>query len=49
MIQNMQLARVNADQNSVSKLQQMADLQAQFIEAEPVYNLDKKLYTQKAI
>ncbi|HVS98108.1 MAG TPA: HlyD family efflux transporter periplasmic adaptor subunit [Puia sp.] len=49
MIQNMQLARVNADQNTVGKLQQMADLQAQFIDAERIYNLDKKLYAQKAI
>jgi len=49
MIQNMQLARVNADQNTVQKLQQMADVDATFREAERVYNLDKKLYAQKVI
>lgn len=49
MIQNMQLARVNADQNTVGKLQQMADLRASYLEAERVYNLDVKLYAQKAI
>lgn len=49
MLQNMQLARVNADQNSVGKLQQMADLVASFNEADRVYKLDTKLYAQKAI
>ncbi len=49
MLENMQLARVNADQNTVTKLTQMADVQSSYIEAERVYNLDKKLYAQKAI
>jgi HlyD family secretion protein len=49
MLANMQLSKVTADQNTVSKLTQMADIQSLFIEAERVYNLDKKLYAQKVI
>lgn len=49
MLANMQLSKVTADQNTVSKLTQMADVQSLFIEAERVYNLDKKLYAQKVI
>jgi HlyD family secretion protein len=45
----MQFAKVTADQNTVSKLQQMADVQSSFIEAERVYNLDKRLFAQKVI
>jgi HlyD family secretion protein len=45
----MQFAKVTADQNTVSKLQQMADVQSSYIEAERVYNLDKRLFTQKVI
>jgi HlyD family secretion protein len=44
-----QLSKVNADQNTVSKLQQMADVQSSFIEQERIYNVDKRLYNQKAI
>ena len=49
MLANMQFAKVNADQNTVSKLQQMADVQSLYIEAERVYTLDKRLYAQKVI
>jgi HlyD family secretion protein len=49
MLANMQLADVNAEQNSVQKLTGMADVESQFIEAERIYHLDQKLYAQKAI
>ncbi|MBS1916761.1 MAG: efflux RND transporter periplasmic adaptor subunit [Bacteroidetes bacterium] len=45
----MQISRTNAMQNTVSKQTQMADVESLFKEAERVYNLDKKLYAQKAI
>jgi len=43
------LSKVNAQQNTVNKLTQMADVESLFKEAERVYNLDKKLYAQKVI
>jgi HlyD family secretion protein len=49
MLANMQLSKVTADQNTVQKLTQMADVQSLFTEAERLYNLDKKLYAQKVI
>ena len=49
MLANMQLSRVTAEQNTVNKLTNMADVQSAFIEAQRVYNLDTKLYAQKAI
>ena len=45
----MQIAQNNALSNTVSKLQNMADVESAFKEAERVYNLDKELYKQKAI
>ena len=45
----MQIARNNAQQNTVSKLNQMTDVESQLKEAERIYNLDKQLYAQKAI
>jgi HlyD family secretion protein len=48
-LSQMQLARINAQQNTVSKLTQMADVESSFKEAERIYNLDKQLYAQKAI
>lgn len=45
----MQINRNAAQQNTVNKLTQMADVESQFKEAERIYNLDKKLYDQKAI
>ncbi|HTD38998.1 MAG TPA: efflux RND transporter periplasmic adaptor subunit [Mucilaginibacter sp.] len=45
----MQISQNNAAQNTVNKLQTMADVESAFREAERIYNLDKKLYAQKAI
>jgi HlyD family secretion protein len=49
MLASIQLARVNADQNTVQKLTNMADVDAVYKEAERVYILDKKLFAQKVI
>lgn len=49
MLATMQLSKVNADQNTVSKLTQMADVESLWKEADRVYTLDKKLYAQKVI
>ncbi|WP_431214423.1 hypothetical protein ACQ86N_06230 [Puia sp. P3] len=49
MLAQMQLSKVTAQQNTVSKLNNMADVQSQYNEAERIYNLDKKLYSQKVI
>jgi len=49
MLQGMQLAKVTADQNTVSKLTNMADVRSLYVEAERTYLLDKKLYAEKAI
>lgn len=49
MLATMQLSKVNAQQNTVSKLTQMADVESNFKEAERVYLLDKRLYEQKVI
>lgn len=45
----MQIARNAAQQNTVSKLNQMTDVESALKEAERIYNLDKNLYQQKAI
>ena len=45
----MQISQNNAAQNTVTKLQTMADAESAFREAERIYVLDKKLYAQKAI
>ncbi|MDP4149969.1 MAG: HlyD family efflux transporter periplasmic adaptor subunit [Bacteroidota bacterium] len=49
LLSQMQLSRINAQQNTVSKLNQMADVESSFKEAERIYNLDKRLYAQKVI
>jgi HlyD family secretion protein len=49
MLAQMQLSRVTADQNTVNKLTGMADVQSLYVEAKRVYDLDQKLYAQKAI
>ena len=49
LLSSMRLSSVTAQQNTVSKLTQMADVESLFKEAERVYNLDKKLYAQKVI
>ena len=46
---NMQLSKVTADQNTVSKLTSMADVESFYKEAERVYTLDKRLVAQKVI
>jgi HlyD family secretion protein len=45
----MQISKNNAESYTVNKLQAMADAESAFKDAERVYNLDKKLYAQKAI
>ncbi|HEY0246032.1 MAG TPA: HlyD family efflux transporter periplasmic adaptor subunit [Mucilaginibacter sp.] len=45
----MQISHNNAEQNTITKLNQMADVDVAFKEAERIYNLDKHLYDQKAI
>jgi HlyD family secretion protein len=45
----MQISQNNAEQNTITKLNQMADVDNAYKEAERVYNLDKRLYEQKAI
>ncbi|MBS1501450.1 MAG: efflux RND transporter periplasmic adaptor subunit [Bacteroidetes bacterium] len=45
----MQISKNAAEQNTVNKLQAMADVESAYKEAERVYNLDKGLYAQKAI
>jgi HlyD family secretion protein len=45
----MQISQNNAAQNTVNKLQTMADAESAYKDAERVYTLDKSLYAQKAI
>ena len=45
----MQIARNAAEQNTVSKLNQMTDVESQLKEAERIYKLNKSLYEQKVI
>lgn len=49
VLTQMQISRDQAQQNTISKLNSMADVDNALKEAERVYNLDKKLYDQKAI
>ena len=49
LLTQMQISRNAAQQNTVNKLNQMTDVESQFREAERVYNLNKKLYDNKAI
>jgi len=49
LVTQMQISRNAAQQNTVGKLTQMADIQSSLKEAERVYNLDKRLYAEKAI
>jgi len=49
VLTQMQIARNNAQQNTVARLNQMADVDIALKEAERVFKLDKKLYDQKAI
>lgn len=45
----MQIARNAAEQNTVSKLNQMTDVESQLKEAQRIYELNKSLYDQKVI
>jgi HlyD family secretion protein len=45
----MQISRNNAQQNTISKLNNMADVDVAYREAERIYKLDKDLYAKKAI
>ncbi|MEO6850249.1 MAG: HlyD family efflux transporter periplasmic adaptor subunit [Mucilaginibacter sp.] len=45
----MQISQNQADQNTVNRLQTMADAESTYKDAERVYNLDKKLFAQRAI
>jgi HlyD family secretion protein len=49
VLTQMQISRDQAQQNTITKLNSMADVDNALKEAERVYNLDKKLYEQKAI
>lgn len=49
LLTQMQIASNNAQQNTVTKLNQMTDVENALKEAERVYKLNKKLYEQKVI
>jgi len=49
LLTQMQISKNASQQNTVSKLNQMADVESELKEAERVYNLDKHLYEQKVI
>ncbi len=49
LLTQMQIARNAAQQNTVTKLNQLTDVENQLKEAERVYNLNKKLFEQKVI
>lgn len=49
LLTQMQISRNAAQQNTITKLNQMADADNTFKEAERLYNLNKKLYEQKVI
>ena len=49
LLTQMQISQNAARQNTISKLNQMTDVESSLKEAERKYNLNKKLYDQKAI
>ncbi|MBI1783468.1 MAG: HlyD family efflux transporter periplasmic adaptor subunit [Sphingobacteriales bacterium] len=49
LLTQMQISRNAAQQNTVNKLNQVTDVDNQYKEAERIYNLNKKLYDNKAI
>jgi HlyD family secretion protein len=49
LLTQMQISKNAAQQNTVSKLNQMTDVESQLKEAERVYKLDKHLFEQKVI
>jgi HlyD family secretion protein len=49
LLTQMQISKNAAEQNTVTKLNQMTDVESQLKEAERIYRLDKALYEQKVI
>ena len=49
LLTQMQISQNQAEQNKVTRMTQLADVTAQFKEAERLYKLNKKLYEQKVI
>ena len=49
LLTQMQISKNAAEQNTVSKLNQMTDVESELKEADRVYTLDKYLYEKKAI
>lgn len=49
LLTQMQISRNNATQNTISKLNQMADVENAWKEAERIYRLNKKLYEERVI
>ncbi len=49
LLTQMQISKNAAEQNTVTKLNQMTDVESQLKEAERIYRLDKGLYEQKVI
>jgi len=49
LLTQMQISRNAAQQNTITKLNQMTDVDRDLKEAERIYNLNKKLYEQKVI
>lgn len=49
VLTQMQISRNNADQNTITRLNQMAEVDNAVKEAERVYNVNKRLHEQKAI
>lgn len=49
LLTQMEIAKTNAQQNTVMHMNQMADVENGFREAERVYNLNKKLFDKKVV
>ncbi len=49
LLTQMQISKNAAQQNTVSKLNQLADVESEYKEAERIYNLDKQLFEKKVI
>lgn len=49
LLTQMQISQTAARQNTINRLNQMTDVENAFIESERVFNLNKKLYEEKAI
>ena len=49
LLTQMQISQNQAEQNKVTRMTQLADVTAQFKEAERLYKLNKRLYEQKVI